>query len=225
MLERFSRLPIESPKPIIWIVALLTLIATPALLNVEFATDVQAFLPQSEEVETYDKITDNFGRDSSVVNLYITPLGDGNVLTMANLQEVLYLHEESSKLVGVKDVISVAGFFDDALRDSGTTLQEINGEECLEFDDRNGDGNYDSGEICHYSNWDRVWDTIKPSNKETNFTMNDLDFVTDVLVNRDMNIDPFVYPEKNKAAPMANSTLVMVYLDPSLTTDEKKDLG
>ena len=60
MLERFFRLPIETPKPIIWIVALLTLIATPALLNVEFATDVQAFLPQSEEVETYDKITDNF---------------------------------------------------------------------------------------------------------------------------------------------------------------------
>ena len=74
MLERCARLPIDSPRPIIVIVVLLTLVASPLLLEVEFVTDVQAFLPQSEEVDTYDKITDQFGRDSSVANLYILSL-------------------------------------------------------------------------------------------------------------------------------------------------------
>ena len=91
MLERYARLPIDSPRPIIWVVVLLTLVASPLLLEVEFATDVQAFLPQSEEVETYDKITDQFGRDPSVVNLYITPIGSNNVLTMQNLADLLVL--------------------------------------------------------------------------------------------------------------------------------------
>ena len=52
MLERYARLPIDSPRQIILVVALITLIISPFVLKVEFSTDVQAFLPQSEEVET-----------------------------------------------------------------------------------------------------------------------------------------------------------------------------
>ena len=96
MLERYARLPIDSPRPIIVVVVLLTLIACPLILDVEFATDVQAFLPQSDEVETYDKITERFGQDSSLVNLYITSVDGGNVLTMPHLADILALHQDSS---------------------------------------------------------------------------------------------------------------------------------
>ena len=98
MLERYARLPIDSPKPIIVVVMLLTLIACPLMLKVEFATDVQAFLPQSDEVETYDKITEQFGRDPSVVNLYLTSIDGGNVLIMQNLVDILALHHDSSNV-------------------------------------------------------------------------------------------------------------------------------
>ena len=225
MLERYARLPIDSPRPIIIVVVLLTLIACPFLLKVEFATDVQAFLPQSEEVETYDKITDQFGRDSSVANLYITPLGGNNVLTMQNLADVLVLHQESSKITGVKDVLSVAGFFDEALKDSGTSLNEVNSERCVEYEDSNGNGQYESDEDCYYSNWDRVWDSIKSSNTEGNYTWADVDFVADVLINRDMNMNNFVLPERNRTAPTANSTIIMINLEPDLTTQQKKEIG
>ncbi len=147
MLERYARLPIDSPRPIIVVVALLTLIACPLILEVEFATDVQAFLPQSDEVETYDRITEHFGQDSSVVNLYITSVDGGNVLTMQHLADILALHQDSSEISGVKDVLSVAGFFDDALRDSGTSLDEVNNEKCFEYDDSNSNGKYESNEI------------------------------------------------------------------------------
>jgi len=111
MLERYARLPIDSPRPIILVVVLITLIAVPSLLKVEFATDVQAFLPQSKEVETYDKISDQFGKESSVVNLYVTPSVGDNILTMQNLADILVLHQQSSEIDGVEDVLSVAGFF------------------------------------------------------------------------------------------------------------------
>ena len=226
MLERYARLPIDSPRPIILVVVLITLIAVPSLLKVEFATDVQAFLPQSEEVETYDKISNQFGKDSSVVNLYVTPNVGDNVLTMQNLADILVLHHQSSEIGGVEDVLSVAGFFDDALRDSGTSLDEVNQERCLEYNDSNGNGKYDeSAEECNYSNWDRVWDSIKTSNQEGNYTWDDVDFVLDVLVNRDMNMNAFVLPENDKAAPNANSTIIMIYLNPDLTTQEKKEVG
>ena len=227
MLERYARLPIDSPRPIIWGVALLTLVACPLLLEVEFATDVQAFLPQSEEVETYDKITEQFGRDSSVVNLYVTPIDGSNVLTMQNLADLLVLHHQSSQISGVRDVISVSGFFDDALRDVGTSLDELNGEKCLEYDDSNFNDKYDDDEICNYSDWDKVWDSIKPTSLSGNFTMYDLDFVMDVLVHRDMEMNPFVAPGVGevKSAPIAYSTIIMINLDSDLTTVEKKQAG
>lgn len=226
MLERYARLPIDSPRSIILIVVLLTLVAFPSLLKVEFATDVQAFLPQSEEVETYDTISEQFGKDSSVVSLYVIPTVGNNVLTMQNLADILVLHQHSSEIDGVEDVLSVAGFFDDALRDSGTSLDEVNGERCLEYEDSNGNGKYDESiEECNYSNWDRVWDSIKTSNQEGNYTWDDVDFVLDVLVNRDMNMNAFVLPENDKAAPIANSTIIMINLDPELTTQEKKEVG
>ena len=39
MIERYARLPIDSPRQIILIVALLTLVISPSILNVEFETD------------------------------------------------------------------------------------------------------------------------------------------------------------------------------------------
>ena len=226
MLERYARLPIDSPRPIILVVVLLTLVAFPSLLKVEFATDVQAFLPKSEEVETYDTISEQFGKDSSIVNLYITPLGGNNVLTMQNLADILVLHQQSSEIDGVEDVLSVAGFFDDALRDSGTTLNEVNSQICHEYEDSNGNGKYDEAdEVCTRSNWDEVWDSIKTSNQEGNYTWDDVAFAMDVLVNRDMNMNPLLFPEVNKNAPISNSTIIMINLDPELTTQEKKDVG
>ncbi|SVB87832.1 uncharacterized protein METZ01_LOCUS240686, partial [marine metagenome] len=182
-------------------------------------------LPQSDEVETYDKITERFGQDSSVVNLYITSVDGGNVLTMPHLADILALHQDSSEISGVKDVLSVAGFFDDALRDSGTSLDEVNSEKCFEYEDSNSNGKYDSNEICYQSNWDEVWDSIKASNQEGNYTWDDVDFVLDVLVNRNMDMNNFVLPETNKTAPTANSTIIMINLDPDLTTQQKKEIG
>ena len=206
MLERYARLPIDSPRQIILVVALITLIISPFVLKVEFSTDVQAFLPQSEEVETYDLITEDFGKDSSVVNLYLTSVSGSNVLTMPNLVDILQIHNDCLQIEGVKGVLSVADFFDSALSDSGLSLSSVESAD---------------------EPWELVYDSISTSGSG-NYSWNEVDFVGDVLINRDLNLDPLIIVETSgsvRGAPIANSTIIMVNLDPELTTEQKKEAG
>ena len=206
MLERYARLPIDSPRQIILVVALISLIISPFVLKVEFSTDVQAFLPQSEEVETYDAITEDFGKDSSIVNLYLTSVSGSNVLTMDSLVDILQLHNDCLQIDGVKGVLSVADFFDSALLDSGLSLSAVKSEE---------------------EPWELVYDSISTSGSG-NYSWNEVDFVGDVLINKDLNLDPLIIVESEgsvRGAPIANSTIIMVNLDPDLSTEQKKEAG
>ena len=206
MLERYARLPIDSPRQIILVVALISLIISPFVLKVEFSTDVQAFLPQSEEVETYDAITEDFGKDSSIVNLYLTSVSGSNVLTMDSLVDILQLHNDCLQIDGVKGVLSVADFFDSALLDSGLSLSEVKSAE---------------------EPWELVYDSISTSGSG-NYSWNEVDFVGDVLINKDLNLDPLIIVESEgsvRGAPIANSTIIMVNLDPDLSTEQKKEAG
>ncbi len=205
MIERYARLPIDSPRQIILVVALVTAILSPFILSVKFETDVQAFLPQSSEVEAYNEINEDFGQDSSVVQLYLTSEVDGNVLTIDNLIDILVLHNDCDKITGVKDVLSVAGFFDSALIDSGLSLNDVSQNE---------------------NPWQLVYDSISSSGAG-NYSWNEVDFVTDVLVNKDFNPDPLLIIEGDsiREAPIASSTIIMIYLEPDLNTEQKKDVG
>jgi len=206
MLKRYSRIPIDNPRQVIVAVSLLTLLVSPFILKVEFATDVEAFLPQSEEVQTYDTINADFGQDSSVVYLYLTSVSGGNVLNMDNLEDILELHDSCSKLLGVKDVISVGGFFDSALRDSGLSLNEV----------KNAD-----------NPWQLVYDSISKSDG-ANYSWNEVDFVGDVLINKDLNLNPLLFTPVEgsfRSEPIANSTLIMINLVPEITINQKKEIG
>jgi len=206
MLERYARLPIDSPRQIILVVALITLFISPFVLKVEFSTDVQAFLPQSEEVETYDLISEDFGKDSSVVNLYLTSVSGSNVLTMNNLVDILQIHNDCLQIDGVNGVLSVADFFDSALSDSGLSLTSVESAE---------------------EPWELVYDSISTSGSG-NYSWNEVDFVGDVLINKDLNLDPLIIVESEgsiRGAPIANSTIIMINLDPELNTEQKKEAG
>jgi len=206
MLERYARLPIDSPRQIILVVALITLIISPFILKVEFSTDVQAFLPQSEEVETYDRITEDFGKDSSVVTLYLTSVSEGNVLTIKNLISILGIHNDCLKVDGVENVISVAHFFNLVLQDSNLSLLTV---------------------VDLENPWEIIHASVS-SESTGSYTYADVNYAAEVLINRELVMDPLVLPELydgNRSAPIANSTLVMVFLDPDLSTEEKKETG
>ena len=206
MLERYARLTIDSPRQIILAVALVTLIISPFIFKVEFSTDVQAFLPQSDEVETYDKINEDFGRDSSIVNLYLVSSSNGNVLSMNNLVDILKIHNDCLQINGVESVLSVSDFFNSALMESGLSLSTVKDVE---------------------EPWQLVFDSISSSGSG-NYSWNEVDFVGDVLINKDLNLEPLAigYSEGSvRKAPIANSTIIMVNLEPDLSTEQKKEVG
>ena len=207
MIERFARLPIDNPKQITVSVIIFSLLISPYIFQVEFATDVQAFLPQSEEVDTYEKINNRFGKDSSVLNLYLTSVSKGNVLSIQNIEDILELHYSCSSIFGVDSVLSVSGLFDSALRDSGLSLDQV----------QNSD-----------APWQLIYDSMY--NVESgNFSLAELEFVTDVLINKDLNLKPFLLYDsiglEQRSAPISNSTIIMVTLDSELSTEEKKAVG
>ena len=58
--------------------------------------------------------------------------------------------------------------------------------------------------------------------------LNEVDFVTDVLVNKDLNLDPLLIvesSEESRSAPLASSTIIMINLNPDLDTEQKKEVG
>jgi len=207
MLERYARLPIDSPRQIILVVALVTLIISPFIMKVEFSTDVQAFLPQSEEVETYDKINEDFGKDSSVVTLYLTSVSEDNILTIDNLIFILKLHNDCLQIEGVDTVLSVAYFFDLVLQESNLSLSVV-------------------------QNLDQPWELIHASVSSGNdgpYTYEDVYYAAEVLINRELEMGPLLLPDQfgyaNRSAPLANSTILMVFLDSDLSAEQKKDTG
>ena len=205
MLERYARLPIDSPRQIILVVALVTLIISPFIMKVEFSTDVQAFLPQSEEVETYNKINEDFGKDSSVVTLYLTSVSEDNILTIDNLISILQIHNDCLQIGGIDTVLSVAYFFDLVLQDSNLSLSVV-------------------------QNLDQPWELIHASVSSGNdgpYTYEDVYYAAEVLINRELEMGPLLLPETgaSRSAPIANSTIIMVFLDSDLSTEQKKDAG
>ena len=153
-----------------------------------------------------DEINEDFGRDSSVVQLYLTSINSANVLTLQNLNDILVLHNQCKEISGVEDVLSVAAFFDSALGDSGLSLSEIGQEK---------------------EPWQLIYESISTSGSG-NYSWNEVDFVTDVLVNKDLNLDPLLIvesSEESRSAPLASSTIIMINLNPDLDTEQKKEVG
>ena len=75
--------------------------------------------------------------------------------------------------------------------------------------------------------WQLVFDSISSSGSG-NYSWNEVDFVGDVLINKDLNLEPLAigYSEGSvRKAPIANSTIIMVNLDPNLSTEQKKEVG
>ena len=121
------------------------------------------------------------------------------------MNDILQLHNDCTKITGVQDVLSVADFFDSALIDSGLSLALLSEEE---------------------EPWQFVFDSIS-TQSGGNYTWNEVDFVTDVLVDKNLKMDPVLDFDNDgvRTAPIATSTIIMINLDPDLNTEQKKDVG
>jgi predicted RND superfamily exporter protein len=206
MLDRIARLPLERPREIVAATIVITLLLAPFLQDVSFSTDVEAFLPDSPTVANHERTETLFGQESKVAQLYLVPSsGRNNVLTMPALLEMLDLHERVEQIPGVTNVVSVAGFFDQVLADGGRSFDAVSQDACPWEQVRNSMGPFEGG----------------------NYSIYYVDFVTDVLVHRDLDWTNFWYPEEGACRPGPNATaaLVQAYMEPGLDNDQKKQVG
>ena len=204
MLDRAARLPLERPHATLAAILLLTLLLAPSLLQVSFQTDVEAFLPNSEAASQHERVELLFGRESKVAQLYVIPTNGNNILTMEALLEIQELHQQAAQLEGVRTAISVSSFFDSALREKGASLETISLSDCP---------------------WDEVYTALVES-EGGNYSYHHVTFITDVLVHRDLDMISLL--EENaecRDGPIASAALVLLNLDPELTTPEHKQVG
>ena len=204
MLDRAARLPLERPHATLAAILLLTLLLAPSLLQVSFQTDVEAFLPNSEAASQHERVELLFGRESKVAQLYVIPTNGNNILTMEALLEIQELHQQAAQLEGVRTVVSVSSFFDSALREKGASLETISLSDCP---------------------WDEVYTALVES-EGGNYSYHHVTFITDVLVHRDLDMISLL--EENaecRDGPIASAALVLLNLDPELTTPEHKQVG
>ncbi|MCH2439862.1 MAG: MMPL family transporter [Candidatus Poseidoniia archaeon] len=204
MLERAARLPLERPCATVIATLLLTLLLAPSLLQVSFQTDVEAFLPDSEAARQHERVELLFGRESKVAQLYVTPTNGNNTLTMEALLEIQELHWQAAQLEGVRTAVSVSSFFDSALREKGTSLEAISLSDCP---------------------WDEVYSALVES-EGGNYSYHHVTFITDVLVHRDLDMISLLDQDAEcRDGPIASAALVLLNLDPELTTPERKQVG
>ena len=204
MFDRAARLPLERPHATVAAILLLTLLLAPSLLQVSFQNDVEAFLPNSEAASQHERVELLFGRESKVAQLYVMPTNGNNVLTMEALLEIQELHRQAAQLEGVRTAISVSSFFDSALREKGASLETISLSDCP---------------------WDEVYTALVES-EGGNYSYHHVTFITDVLVHRDLDMISLL--EENaecRDGPIASAALVLLNLDPELTTPERKQVG
>jgi len=206
MLDRAARLPLERPREIIAATIVITLLLAPFLQDVSFSTDVEAFLPDSPAVANHERTEVLFGQESKVAQLYLVPSdGRNNILTMPAMLEMLDLHQRVERIPGVTNVVSVAGFFDQALADGGRSLDEVSQDACP---------------------WEQVHESLG-SLEGGNYSVADVDFVTDVLVHRNVDWTGFWFPEEGECRPGPNATaaLILAYMEPGLDNGQKKQVG
>ena len=204
MLDRAARLPLERPHATVAAILLVTLLLAPSLLQVSFQTDVEAFLPDSEAARQHEQVELLFGRESKIAQLYVTPTNGNNALTIEALLEIQELHQQAAQLEGVRTVISVSSFFDSALREKGASLETISLSDCP---------------------WDEVYTALVES-EGGNYSYHHVTFITDVLVHRDLDMISLL--EENaecRDGPIASAALILLNLDPELTTPERKQVG
>jgi len=172
---------------------------------VEFRTKIEDFYPENDAVKADRTIEANFGKDPLLQYIYVTPKGndpdqdDGTVLSLTALQEEYNITREVRELDGVIGTISVAEYLYSFLSLDNSTNGSIS------FTD---------------TNWsylkDYIVDLSSPSSQEQFF------FMQNILIHSNWSLIPNIYEGR---APYAKSTLIIIQINSSLETEERKALA
>jgi len=220
-IKNFAKFVENNHKVVVAIIMALTLGCLFFLPAIKFQTDLEAFFPDNEVVDSNDRVEDYFGHDPAQQYMDITRIGyDGNKedITLAedNIFDLNALREQYnvSKLVlgyeGVEAVIGLAIGIQERLEERNLTIMEADIPTIKEALLNSSDGTLSSSTIEYYTYLRNLL-----LDKYSVFELNGLQILLDEALSKDYS----PYP------PFALRTLVIVQINSSIPTKERKELA
>ena len=207
MLERLKTIIENNHKHVLFIIIAVTLMFSMFVPAVEFRTKIEDFYPENDATRADATIEAHFGKDPLLQYVYVTPNGDdpnlpdGTVLSLPALQEEYNITQQLRALPGVIGTISVAEYFNDYL-----TLNE--------------DFSTENGSIFENTNWsvlkEFILDLSSVNSQEQFF------YLQEILIHHDWDVFPLI---DRDMAPEADATLIIVEINASLNTEDRKELA
>jgi predicted RND superfamily exporter protein len=207
MLERLKKIIETKHQQVLFIIIVFTLLFSLFIPAVEFRTKIEDFYPENDAVKADRTIEAYFGKDPLLQYIYVTPIGidpeqpNGTVLSLAALQEEYNITQTIRELDGVIGTISVAEYFHSFL-----SLSE----------------NFSKDDTTPFlsTNWsylkEFIVDLSSTSSQEQFF------FLQDILIHMDWKLAPVLLHNR---APEALATLIIVEINASLSTEDRKVLA
>lgn len=196
----------KNSKLIIIIVVIITILFTITLPTVKFETNLENFLPDTEVVESNERVKEYFGESPEIHYIYIEKKEkEETVLSLDSLIEQYHIVNEVKKIKGVNGTISAVDFLNTLLAENNKNIMN--------------------------TTWLEVKELISPDDEENNsntFTKDqkmyeDFVFLNFVLISEDRNWLPLY--NKTPSTPIATSTLLLVQIDGSLSSNERKEIS
>ncbi len=110
MLERLAGRVQTHAVPIVVIVIVITILFSGALPSIKVLTNWEEFYPDNEVAKDLNYVNDNFGRSSKYHFVYVRGKNGEDVLSPEALREQYNVTQEAKNVIGVEDVVSIAGF-------------------------------------------------------------------------------------------------------------------
>ena len=205
MLRRLNRYVLAHAQGVIAVVLVVSLLLGTQLPKLEFATDVDEFLPDSDVVEDNEQVQEYFGSANKITFIYLTPRGPNtNTVSLAAMRETYNLtraiephHDE----FGIVNSISLAQLVNLALAENNSDILDPSLE----------------------------WPTIRNlllTGASKNVSIEDAIYLLELLLPRNRDLKPFTGVEAHLAqAPIAPSTLLIYEIDGNLSTAQRKVLN
>jgi predicted RND superfamily exporter protein len=207
MLDRVKHIIETKHQLVLFIIISFTLLFAMFVPSVEFRTEIEEFYPENDAVKADRTIEDHFGHDPLLQYIYVSPGGDdpdqpdGTVLSLPALQEEYNITRTIRSIEGVVGTISVAEYFHTYL-----SLNESLG--------------FGNGSLFQDTNWTTLRTFITDLSSTT--SLEQYFYLQKILIHKDWNPTRTYLEGK---APEADGTLIIVEINASLNTEDRKILA
>ncbi len=130
MIYKLGKIIEKKPATIIIIILLITIGLSTLLPQIEMKTEFEDFMPKEEVIESRDRITEYFGKQTQTMFLFAETQNAENTLSIDSIKEQYYIEQNLINKPEIDGSISITTFIDQiCLLEYGKTIDQCTDEE------------------------------------------------------------------------------------------------